>query len=81
MGPGDVGDDCGQEEARIVLCEELRSLAIEKGVKSTLVKREIVVLRKTVVGGVLDQSAKGCVRLTDDGLTKFTMVNSWDETS
>ena len=57
MGPGNVGDDCGQEETRIVLREELRGLAIEKGVKSTLVKREIVVLRKTVVGGVLDQSA------------------------
>ena len=52
--PGNVGDDCGQEDARIVLCQELRSLAMEKGVIPPLVNHEIIDFRKTVEGGILD---------------------------
>lgn len=58
VGPANVGDDCGQEETRIIILEELRSLAMEKGIEPALVNREIVGLRKTVVCGVLDQSAR-----------------------
>lgn len=56
--PGDVGDDCGQEQARIVLGEELGSLAMDKGVIPTLVNHEIVDLRKPVKCGILNQSVR-----------------------
>ena len=53
VGPGDVGDDGGEEETGVIWSEEFRGFTVEESVVTALVEDKVIRFRETVVRRVL----------------------------